>query len=132
MFRNGNEDIDFVMKSYLLPITVVSVLSFCLYASADAGRSGIAVNEKTKKCTEYWEGDECVQVFVKSGWHTHFPEYDDSSGESQIELNGETCAFTEGSEHEACICLGYGYVKDAASRKKPTVFSVDPMSTCPQ
>lgn len=65
---------------------------------------GIAINQQTKECGDYWGGDEFATYKISDDWEKNYPEIGDS-----LSIDGNTYVWDGDTEH-FCKELGYTYI----------------------
>ncbi len=91
-------------------------ITFPLITNASPSPQGIAINQETKKCSEFWPGDEFYVYNLPNNWKAYYftPSINTPFGDC---LN-----FKSGQEKECCEKLGLTYIENLEITKTKTEF----------
>ena len=99
-------------------------------ASAQSGRWGLIVNQKTQQCSRFWEGSECEKVSVPAGWLSAFPEWNEKEQSYKLTVGSKTCAWSGTAPDKCCEALGLKFDKDFKAPSQKTGLEKNPNSMC--
>ncbi len=112
------------MRSVLRTAVLFSSLSTAAAGTAEAGPAmwGMAINESTRDCAGYWQGDEFTEYELPPGWTSHYPARDDAGQNidcrsdagatygSRLVTPLGSCCFAQGQEEACCRQMGLKFV----------------------
>lgn len=99
-------------------------------AMAQSGRWGIAINESTKSCARFWEGNACTSVKIPAGWTAVLPDWSSEKQALVLTYKGKSCALGPSSPEKCCLDFGFKFDKDFQAPTEKTARASDPQSEC--
>lgn len=110
------------------------LVSLPLSAVADAGghgsRWGVMVNEETKSCAQYWEGNSCYKVTVPAHWAPLLPVWNDKQNALVLSYKGQDCPLGVKTAQNCCETFGLKWDGAFKAPQERTALTLDPKSEC--
>ena len=112
----------------------ILILPFLLFFSAQAyaqsGRWGIIINENSKACARFWEGNACSRVKVPDQWKAILPVWSDEKQALTLTYETKSCSLGLLSSEQCCKELGFTFDSNFRAPQEKTALSDDPRSEC--
>lgn len=98
--------------------------------NAQSGRWGIVVNETSKSCARFWEGNSCSKVLVPKDWQAFLPTWNEAKQSLVLSYKDKTCLLGASTTEQCCAEFGLTFDKTFQAPVEKTARSDDPRSEC--